>query len=96
MLKLIDNPQPVAGSFSKVQIDKFANVMFDELIELCGKTHEFRELIYKNYLLDRQFFTSTGEVLEIAHFYIPFKRVALGLIALCFILNLCSIGIFFG
>ena len=92
MLKLIENPQPAAGNFSKVQIDKVANAMFDELLELCSKTHEFRELIYKNYLLDRQFFTSTGEVLEMAHFYIPFKRVALGLIALCVILNLCSIG----
>ena len=92
MLKEMELPPSAALQIPQERFNKISGAMFDELLTLCAKTNEFRELVLKDYLLDKQFFTSTGEVLRNAQFYIPFKRVAAGLILLCIVLNLCCIG----
>ena len=66
--------------------------MFDELTALSAKVNELRDLVFRDYLMDRQFFATDGEVLKNSQFYIPFVRIAAGVIALVAILNIVFIG----
>lgn len=61
--------------------------MFSELSVLCRKVNEFRDLIFKEFVQNRSFFTTAGTVEKLSVFYIPFKRIAVGIILLVLLLN---------
>lgn len=74
------------------QFKKLQDSLFKELLTVCQKVNEFRDLIYKDYILDKQFYTSNGEVQKITDYYVSLKRIALILILLWVLFNVftCS------
>ena len=66
--------------------------MFSELSVLCRKVNEFRDLIFKEFVQNRSFFTTAGTVEKLSVFYIPFKRIAVGIILLVLLLNVVYAG----
>ena len=77
---------------SKEQLKAMEDTMFVELIDLCRKVNEFRELIFKEHVQNRIFYTTTGSVEKYSDFKIPFARVALGLLFLFVLVNAVNAG----
>ena len=84
MLKLLTQSGQHGKTAAPDQFTRLANRMFDELLLLCGKVHNFQELIMKRYLSDRQFFVTSGEVLKISQYHVLF-RYYLSVLLLLFI-----------
>lgn len=91
-LLAIQNKNDAVRLLTKEQFNALENVMFTELIDLCKKVNDFRDLIFKDHVQNRSFFTTTGSVLKLSSFYIPFKRIAAGLICLVLLLNVICAG----
>ena len=77
---------------SREQFNHMETTTFTELVTLCQKVNDFRDLIIKDYLQNRHFFTTSGSVMKFSSFYIPFKRIAAGLICLVLLLNVIGAG----
>ena len=92
MLRILEQPKSASGQLTPEQFGKLEKRMFDELILLCGKVNEFRELATKDYLSSRKFFTTTGEVQRISSFQVPFKYIAALLVFLLIVANGIYIG----
>ena len=92
MLQQSKRRTAAAGNITTAQFKKIEESLFSELLTLGRKVNEFRELIYKDYMLDKQFFTSNGEVRKVADFYIPIKKVAIILLLIWFVLNAVRIS----
>ena len=92
MLQQSKRRTAAAGNITTAQFKKIEESLFSELLTLGRKVNEFRELIYKDYMLDKQFFTSNGEVRKVTDFYIPIKKVAIILLLIWFVLNAVRIS----
>lgn len=92
MLEQLESKKNGSAKIAADQFNKIGTVMFDELTALSAKVNELRDLVFRDYLMDRQFFATDGEVLKNSQFYIPFVRIAAGVIALVAILNIVFIG----
>ena len=80
------------AGLSKEQLKAMEDNMFVELIDLCRKVNEFRELIFKEHVQNRIFYTTTGSVEKYSDFKIPFKRVVLALLFLLVLVNMANAG----
>ena len=87
--------QPGKNTLTTAQFHGLTKAMFDELLELSGKVNEFKEIILKNYLSNRNFFATSGEIQKSASFVFPFKKIALGLIFLLVLVNVVNVSIKF-
>jgi len=92
LLKQLTQDDQRKKTASSEQFKQLEKRMFDELLLLCGKVHDFRELIMKRYLSDRQFFVTTGEVLKISRCHVLFKYY----IAILFLLFIAVNGVYAG
>lgn len=72
---------------NKEQMARMEATMFTELIELCGKINQFRDMVFKEYIQDRGFYATSGRVEKFSELKIPFSRIALGVIAVVMLLN---------
>ncbi|MBQ9502454.1 MAG: hypothetical protein IJU70_09885, partial [Lentisphaeria bacterium] len=48
------------------QFNRLEKILFQELLDLCGKVNAFQEMIMKRYVSDRLFFSTTGDVLKVS------------------------------
>ena len=92
MLRILGQEKPAVVQLTPEQFGKLEKKMFDELTLLCGKVNEFREIVTKDYLTSRQFFTTTGEVQKNVCFYFPFKYFAILLVFLLVVANVIFVG----
>ena len=81
---------------NKDQFNRMESIMFTELIDLCGKINQFRDMVFNDYVKNREFFTTTGRVEKLSQFPIPFARIAAGIIVLVLLLNvICAAKSFY-
>ena len=66
--------------------------MFVELIDMSRKVNEFRDLIFREYVQNRLFYTTSGSVEKYSDFCIPFSRIMLGLLFIFVLVNIGNAG----
>ncbi|MBR7120242.1 MAG: hypothetical protein IKC77_08595 [Lentisphaeria bacterium] len=74
------------------QFKKLEKAMFEELTELCGKVNQMRDIVFRDYVQDRAFYTTGGTLEKQSTFCIPFTRAVAGLIIIVLLLNAIYIG----
>lgn len=92
MLMLEKGTAGNTATLTQAQFQALESAMFSELSVLCRKVNEFRDLIFKEFVQNRSFFTTAGTVEKLSVFYIPFKRIAVGIILLVLLLNVVYAG----
>ena len=90
MLEHLSSQKTATGSrVNMQQVQAIEKNMFDEMILLCRKVNEFKDLVFRDYHLSKQFFIFDGIISKQTSFTKPVFRIAAGIVLL--FMGICAL-----